>query len=69
MQTRPANFQNGSVLIVTLVVLSLISAMAGRIVYQTRLELRIQQHINALTSLRALARGGVHQFASFLRVH
>tara|TARA_B100000959_G_scaffold133914_1_gene140339 strand:- start:3027 stop:4082 length:1056 start_codon:yes stop_codon:yes gene_type:complete len=69
MQTRPANFQNGSVLIVTLVVLSLISAMAGRIVYQARLELRIQQHVNALTALRALARGGAHQFASFLRVH
>ena len=69
MQRRSSDFQNGSVLIVTLVVLSLISAMASRIVYQTRLELRIQQHVNALTTLRALARGSVHRFAGFLRVH
>ena len=58
--------QRGSVLIVTMVVLVLISTMATRIVYQTRLELRIQQQVNVLTRLRALARGAAHQFASSL---
>ncbi len=61
--------QRGSVLIVSMVVLALISAMAGRIVYQTRLELQIQQQVNALTQLRALARGAAHQFASSLSRH
>ena len=58
--------QRGSVLIVSMVVLVLISTMAARIVYQTRLELRIQQQVNVLTRLRALARGAAHQFASHL---
>ncbi len=61
--------QRGSILIVSMVVLVLISAMAARIVYQTRLELQIQQQANALTGLRAVARGAVHQFAGFLSTH
>jgi type II secretory pathway component PulK len=50
-------------------VLVLISAMAARIVYQTRLELKIQQQVNALTGLRAVARGAAHQVAGFLSAH
>jgi len=61
--------QRGSVLIVSMVVLALISAMAGRMVYQVRLELQIQQQVNALTGLRAVVRGAAHQFAGFLSVH
>ena len=61
--------QRGSVLIVSMVVLVLISAMAARIVYQTRLELKIQQQVNALTGLRAVARGAAHQVAGFLSAH
>lgn len=58
--------QEGSILIVVMVVLSLIGTMAGTMIYQTRLELRVQQRINTLTHLRGVARGGVHQFASAL---
>jgi len=61
--------QRGSVLIVSMVVLALISAMAGRMVYQVRLELQIQQQVNALTGLRAVVRGAAHQFAGFLSAH
>ena len=61
--------QRGSVLIVSMVVLVLISAMAGRMVYQVRLELQIQQQANVLTGLRAVARGAAHQFAGFLSTH
>ena len=61
--------QRGSVLIVSMVVLALISAMAGRMVYQVRLELQIQQRVNALTGLRAVVRGAAHQFAGFLSAH
>ena len=69
MAARHLHWQKGSVLIVSMVVLVLISAMAARIVYQTRLELQIQQQVNALTRLRALARGAAHQFASGLSSH
>ena len=65
----PPRNQRGSVLIVSMVVLVLISAMAARIVYQTRLELKIQQQVNALTGLRAVARGAAHQVAGFLSTH
>jgi len=65
----PPRNQRGSVLIVSMVVLVLISAMAARIVYQTRLELKIQQQVNALTGLRAVARGAAHQVAGFLSAH
>ena len=65
-RTNPLQHQHGSVLIVSMVVLVLISAMAGRMVYQVRLELQIQQQANALTGLRAVARGAAHQFAGFL---
>ncbi len=61
--------QRGSVLIVSMVVLALIGAMAGRMVYQVRLELQIQQQVNELSALRAVARGAAHQFASFLSAH
>ena len=61
--------QRGSVLIVSMVVLALISAMAGSMVYQVRLELQIQQQVNALTGLRAVVRGAAHQFAGFLSAH
>ena len=61
--------QRGSVLIVSMVVLALISAMSGRMVYQVRLELQIQQQANVLTGLRAVARGAAHQFAGFLSAH
>ena len=61
--------QRGSVLIVSMVVLALISAMAGRMVYQVRLELQIQQRVNTLTGLRAVVRGAAHQFAGFLSTH
>jgi len=43
--------------------------MAARIVYQTPLELKIQQQVNALTGLRAVARGAAHQVAGFLSAH
>jgi type II secretory pathway component PulK len=65
----PPRNQRGSVLIVSMTVLVLISAMAARIVYQTRLELKIQQQVNALTGLRAVARGAAHQVAGFLSAH
>jgi type II secretory pathway component PulK len=65
----PPRNQRGSVLIVSMTVLVLISAMAARIVYQTRLELKIQQQVNALTGLRAVARGAAHQVAGFLSTH
>ena len=45
MAARHLHWQKGSVLIVSMVVLVLISAMAARIVYQTRLELQIQQQV------------------------
>ena len=38
-------------------------------VYQVRLELQIQQQVNELSALRAVARGAAHQFASFLSAH
>ncbi len=66
---KPFQRQRGSVLIVSMVVLVLISAMAGRMVYQVRLELQIQQQANTLTALRAVARGAAHQFAGFLSTH
>ena len=66
---KPFQRQRGSVLIVSMVVLVLISAMAGRMVYQVRLELQIQQQANTLTGLRAVARGAAHQFAGFLSTH
>ena len=69
MQDRSQYHQRGSVLIVTLVVLSLISVMVSNLVYQTRLELQIQQRVNSLTALRGTARGAVHQFASFMGIH
>ncbi|MEE1558844.1 MAG: helix-hairpin-helix domain-containing protein, partial [Arenicellales bacterium] len=65
----PPRNQRGSVLIVSMVVLVLISTMAARVVYQTRLELKIQQQVNALTGLRAVARGAAHQVAGFLSTH
>ena len=65
----PPRNQRGSVLIVSMTVLVLISAMAARIVYQTPLELKIQQQVNALTGLRAVARGAAHQVAGFLSAH
>ena len=68
-EALPPRNQRGSVLIVSMVVLVLISAMAARIVYQTRLELKIQQQVNALTGLRAVARGAAHQVAGFLSAH
>ena len=37
-------------------------------VYQVRLELQIQQQVNELSALRAVARGA-HQFAGFLSAH
>ena len=61
--------QRGSVLIVSMVVLALIGAMAGRMVYQVRLELQSQQQVHELSALRAVARGAAHQFASFLSAH
>ena len=61
--------QRGSVLIGSRVGLALISAMSGRMVYQVRLELQIQQQANVLTGLRAVARGAAHQFAGFLSAH
>ncbi len=66
---KPFQRQRGSVLIVSMVVLVLISAMAGRMVYQVRLEVQIQQQANTLTALRAVARGAAHQFAGFLSTH
>ena len=69
MQERSQYHQRGSVLIVTLVVLSLISVMVSNLVYETRLELQIQQRVNSLTALRGMARGAVHQFASFMGTH
>ena len=41
----------------------------SNLVYQTRLELQIQQRVNSLTALRGTARGAVHQFASFMGIH
>ncbi len=66
---KPFQRQRGSILIVSMVVLVLISAMAGRMVYQVRLEVQIQQQANTLTALRAVARGAAHQFAGFLSTH
>ena len=68
-QNTSLHQQRGSVLIVSMVVLALIGAMAGRMVYQVRLELQIQQQVNELSALRAVARGAAHQFASFLSAH
>lgn len=68
-QNSSLHQQRGSVLIVSMVVLALIGAMAGRMVYQVRLELQIQQQVNELSALRAVARGAAHQFASFLSAH
>ena len=55
-QNASLHQQRGSVLIVSMVVLVLIGAMAGRMVYQVRLELQIQQQVNELSALRAVAR-------------
>ena len=68
-QNTSLHQQRGSVLIVSMVVLVLIGAMAGRMVYQVRLELQIQQQVNELSALRAVARGAAHQFAGFLSAH
>tara|TARA_Y100001934_G_scaffold48864_1_gene59388 strand:- start:7358 stop:8407 length:1050 start_codon:yes stop_codon:yes gene_type:complete len=68
-QNSSLHQQRGSVLIVSMVVLVLIGAMAGRMVYQVRLELQIQQQVNELSALRAVARGAAHQFAGFLSAH
>ncbi len=68
-QNASLHQQRGSVLIVSMVVLVLIGAMAGRMVYQVRLELQIQQQVNELSALRAVARGAAHQFAGFLSAH
>ena len=68
-QNSSLHQQRGSVLIVSMVVLVLIGAMAARMVYQVRLELQIQQQVNELSALRAVARGAAHQFAGFLSAH